>query len=92
MGGGRLRAGPGGLSGGKISAGVWHHVVLSATPTRLALYLDGQLIDEGPGAPNLATDALDFLADHPGAISTIAIYNRELSAADVLRWFDAVKP
>ena len=50
-----------------------------------------ELVDEGPGAPNLPTDALDFLADHPGAISSIAIYNRELSAADVARWFSVEK-
>ncbi len=89
--GGKLRADPGKLSGGKIALGEWHHAVLTATPIRLALYLDGQLFDEGPGAPNLATDALDFLADHPGAISAIAIYNRELSDDDVRRWFDAEK-
>jgi len=86
---GKLRADPGKLAGGSVEAGRWHHAVLSATPTRLALYLDGQLVDEGPGAPGLATDALDFLPDHPGAIGEIWIYNRELNASDVSRLFRA---
>ena len=85
--GGKLRAAPGGLSGGLIGPGRWHHAVLTATPARLALYLDGRLIDEGPGAPDLPTDALDFLADHPGALGDIEIHNRELTAADVTRLF-----
>ncbi|MEN9841031.1 MAG: hypothetical protein RL376_831, partial [Verrucomicrobiota bacterium] len=85
IGGGRLRADPGRLSGGVIELGHWHHAVLSATPTRIALYLDGRLLAEGPGAPGLATNALDFLPDHPGAIGEIRIYNRELTAADAAR-------
>ncbi|NCX99624.1 MAG: LamG domain-containing protein [Planctomycetia bacterium] len=89
--GGKLRATPGGLSGGAVEPGRWHHATLSATPTRLGIYLDGELVDEGPGAPGLATDALDFLPDHAGAIGEILIYNRELSAADVARLFRASK-
>ncbi|MBC8009331.1 MAG: hypothetical protein H7067_04450, partial [Burkholderiales bacterium] len=91
VGGERLRADPGRLTGGKIEAGRWYHAVLSATPTRLALYLDGQLVSEGPGAPGLSTDSLDLLADHPGALGEARIYNRELSAADVTQWFDSSK-
>ena len=68
-----------------------YDATLSATPTRLGIYLDGELVDEGPGAPGLATDALDFLPDHAGAIGEILIYNRELSAADVARLFRASK-
>lgn len=84
---GRLRAGPGHLDGGKIAAGTWHHVVLTATPQRVALYVDGKVAAEGQGAPGLRTDALDFLADHHGAIAGLAIYNRELTADDVAAWF-----
>ena len=85
IGGGRLLADPGKLAGGKVEVGHWHHAVLSATPTRLALYLDGKLVADGPGAPGLASDAFDFLPDHPGALGEIRIYNRELAAAEVAR-------
>jgi hypothetical protein len=91
VGGGRLLADPGKLSGGVIEPGRWHHAVLSATPTRLALYLDGKLVDEGPGAPGLVTDALDFLPDHPGALGQILVYNRELTPTDVSRIFSEAK-
>ena len=87
VGGGRLRADPGKLSGGKVETGRWHQAVLSATPTRLALYLDGKLVAEGPGAAGLSTDSLDLLPDHPGALGEVVVYNRELSAADVAQGF-----
>jgi hypothetical protein len=83
---GRLVAAPGNLRGGVLRKGTWHHVVLTATPGRLALYLDGRLVQSGPGAPGLATDALDFLPDHPGALAGLAIYNRELTEEEVARW------
>jgi hypothetical protein len=91
VGGGKLLADPGPLSGGKIEPGRWHHAVLTATPTRLALHLDGVLIDEGPGRPGLATDSLDFLPDHPGALADVTIHNRELSAGEITRWHAAEK-
>jgi hypothetical protein len=91
IGGGRLLADPGKLGGGKVGVGRWHQAVLSATPTRLALYLDGQLLAEGPGAPGLSTDALDLLPDHPGALSAVSVYNRELSADEVVQWYAAEK-
>jgi hypothetical protein len=90
--GGRLRADPGRLTGGSFAAGTWHHVALSATPTRLALYLDGQLVAEGPGVPGLATDSLDFLPDHTGALGAFEIHNRELTAQEVARLAVAPSP
>jgi hypothetical protein len=83
---GQLRADPGRLAGGMVEPGRWHHVVLSATPERLALYLDGRLVADGPGAPELTTDALDFLPDHAGAIARLAIYNREFTPDEVAQW------
>ncbi|NQX01861.1 chitobiase/beta-hexosaminidase C-terminal domain-containing protein [bacterium] len=92
VGGGKLLADPGPLSGGEIEPGRWHHAVLIATPMRLALHLDGILIDEGPGKPGLTTDSFDFLPDHPGALAGVTIHNRELSAAEIARWFAAENP
>jgi hypothetical protein len=89
LGGGQLRADPGRLAGGKVKPGQWHHAVLSSTPARLALYLDGKLVDEGPGAPGLDANAFDFLADHPGAVAGVAVYNRELPADAVACWYAA---
>lgn len=84
---GTLRATPGIVQGGEVKTGVWHHAVLTATPDRLVLYLDGKAVAEAPGTPDLATDALDFLPDHAGALSGLRVYNRELSAEDVSEWF-----
>lgn len=89
--GGKLHGEPGRIAGGKVETGRWHHAVMTATPTRLALYLDGVLLGEGPGEPGLATDALDFLPDHPGALAAVSVHNRELSAAEVARWHAAEK-
>lgn len=89
---GRLVADPGRLNGGAIEPGSWHHVVLSTTPDRAALYVDGQLRAEGPGAPMLATDALDFMADHSGAIAGVTIHNRELTPSDVESLFRGTAP
>jgi hypothetical protein len=91
MGGGRLLADPGRLSGGSVTTGIWHHVVLSSTPRRLTLYLDGSLVAEGPGADGLTTDALDFLSDHSAAISSLVIENREFAADEIARWFAGEK-
>jgi len=85
----RLRADPGVIRGGTLQPGGWHHIALSATPARLALYLDGKLVASGPGTPGLATDSLDFLPDHPGALAGLAIYNRELTAEEIAKWHAA---
>ncbi len=89
--GGRLRAMPGDLRGGDIKPGTWHHAVLTATPRRIAMHLDGKLVAEGPGTADIATDSLDFLADNPGAIAGLRIYNRELAAPDIAKWFEEEK-
>jgi hypothetical protein len=92
VGGGKLHAAPGNLSGGKIESERWHHAALTVTPTRLALHLDGILIDEGPGRPGLSTDSLDFFSDHPGALAGVMIHNRALSSEEISRWHAAEKP
>ena len=84
----RLTAGPGKLGSAEVKPDTWHHVVLTATPDRIMLYLDGQLVSSAPGTPDLATDALDILADHPGAIAGLTIHNRELAAEDVRSLFE----
>jgi hypothetical protein len=90
---GKLQAAPGHLGGGaKIKPGEWHHVVLTASPQTVSLYLDGALVATGEGAPGLATDSLDFFADHPATVARAAVYNRELEPEDVARWFAAERP
>ena len=83
--GNRLRAGPGELEGTEVTPGRWHHMTLTATPERIALYLDGKFVSEAPGTPGLATDALDILPDHSGAVAGVVIHNRELTPDDVAR-------
>lgn len=91
VGGGKLLASPGYLSGGKIEPGRWHHAVLTATPTRLTLHLDGLLIAKGPDSTGLTTDSLDFLPDHPGALAAVTIHNRALSADEIAAWHASEK-
>lgn len=90
---GRLQAAPGHLGGGAvIKPGEWHHVVLTASPETLSLYLDGARVATGAGAPGLATDSLDFFTDHPATIARAAVYNRELEPEEITRWFAAEHP
>ena len=84
---GQLRAGPGHVNGGKIKAGAWQHVVLTCNENALVLYLNGQRIAEGPGAPTLTTDALDFFSDHPAIVERVRLYNRVLSPDAIAHWF-----
>jgi hypothetical protein len=91
VGRGKLYADPGALAGGKIDPGRWYHVVLTATPKRLGLHLDGMLIDEAPGRLGLTTDSLDFLTDHTGALAGVTIHNRELSADEIAAWYGVEK-
>ncbi len=88
----QLHAGPGALEDVEIKPGTWHHVVLAATPNRIALYLDGRPVSSAPGTPDLATDALDILADHPGAIAGLTIHNRELTPAEIRSLFEKGPP
>jgi hypothetical protein len=71
------------LGGGQVKAGTWHQVALCVDEKASALYLDGALVAEGLGTPDIVTDALDFLSDHAGAVAGIALYNRRLVAEDV---------
>ena len=87
---------------GSLPANQWIHFVgTSAQDGRRALYLDGQLVAEMTGtAYGQALELFIFGRDRmddpvidniyfPGALDDIRIYNRELSAAEVLalyRW------
>jgi len=86
--GGQLRADPGHLSGRKTKPGEWRHVVLTGDENELALYLNGECVATGPGAPTLTTDALDFFSDNAAVVESLRIYNRVLSAGDIKQWFE----
>ena len=75
------------MHGGKIQAGTWHHVVLTADAAAIRLYLNGEAVAEGPGSSTLTTDSLDFFAGHPALVDRLGIYNRVLAPADVAHWF-----
>ena len=83
-----LRAGPGHLNGGKITPGAWQHVVMTGNENELAVYLNGERVSSGPGAPTLTTDALDFFSDHPASVDRVRIFNRVLKAEDIKQWFE----
>ena len=81
-----------------VTAGRWHHVVLTAEPSRVVLYLDGQLADTslsvglsywtGTGLPSIRASGLvsslsAYLGPFTGAVSDIIILREPMSASDV---------
>lgn len=88
---GKVQGRPGPLAGGAVKPGAWVHVVLTADANESRLYVDGQEVAKGDGSQTLATDALDFFAEHPGLIGEIRLYDRTLKPAEVARWHGATK-
>lgn len=79
------------VSGGRVNPGEWTHVVLTADPKAVRLYVNGVQAAEGEGTPNIITDALDFFTDHSAEIEEIRIYDRVLSPEDIRSWHDSLK-
>ena len=81
-----LRTAPLGLSGR------WHHVALTRTDDRIAIYVDGTSVAEGPATPVLHRYAINMFfggsfgpnARWPGGLDELAIYDRALNA-DTIR-------
>jgi hypothetical protein len=88
---GKLQAAPGRLSGGTVTPGKWHFVVLTANEGQADLYLDGALVASGPGSKDINTDALDFFTGHHAAAQSVQLFDRMLNADEVKRLYDAGK-
>ncbi len=85
---GRLVVEPGGLKEVEVAPG-WHFLVVTATPERIATYLDGRPVGDARGLPDIATDSLDFMTGHPGALGPVRIFNRELTSDEIAKWYAA---
>ncbi len=84
-----------------INDGLWHHVVATYSPTEVDLYVDGVLATSGSnsiGAPLVLFDspqplqfgiAVPDTTPHNGRLDDIGIWNRVLSASEVLDLFYA---
>lgn len=80
---GRIVANPGRLTGGKVEAGVWQFIVLTADEKQMNLYLNGEKIATGLGTKNITTDALDFFMGHNATIADLQLFNRPLQDQEV---------
>jgi hypothetical protein len=85
---GRLLARPGQLSGGKMEAGIWQYVVLTASENEMSLYLNGTKVASGPGTKDITTDALDFFVDHSVTLSDLQLFDRLLQPLEVKRLYN----
>jgi len=80
-----LRTGPLGLTGR------WHHVALTRTDERIAIYVDGTNVAEGPATPVLHGYATAFYFGGSygpnerwvGGLDELAIYDRALDASTI---------
>ncbi len=101
---GRLAAGHGGeldsieTAPGVVEKGRWHHAAVSyrRVDSRLALYLDGELVSEGDVEPPVKSD-LNIGASSNwgflGRIYDVRVYSGvSLSASDVRRIYEETKP
>jgi hypothetical protein len=85
---GRLLARPGQLSGGKVAAGTWQYVVLTASENEMSLYLNGAKVASGPGTKDITTDALDFFVDHSVTLGGLQLFDRLLRPLEVKRLYE----
>ncbi len=80
---------------GTISYGKWNHIVGVLNGSNVSVYLNGVLTYSGAGAPTSVTRSFEGVLIgsgvslfYPGAIDDVRIYNRALSASEVLQLYD----
>jgi hypothetical protein len=95
-----LRAG---VTTPSFNDGKWHHLVATRTSTSTLLYIDGiLLVTTTSSAINLASTSKVFIArsgndqtvggiPFNGSIANVLLYNRALTAAEVLQNYNATK-
>lgn len=89
------------LSGPTLSTGEWHHVAVANIGGRLSLYLDGSVVNTATWpAESINTPAgsklyigkagpADSYRRLQGSVDEVSIYNRALSAQEILAIFNA---
>ena len=85
---GTLRAFPNRLSGGKVVAGEWQFVLLTANENEMALYLNGEQVAKGAGTKDISTDAFDFFVGHPAIIDNLQLFDRLLQPDEVKKLYE----
>lgn len=86
------------LSSSSYSLNAWHHVVCVVSPTGLKVYIDGSIAgSNGNAYPNQTANNVINIGvgyEHEyfyGSLAAVAIYKKELSAAQVLAHYNAGK-
>lgn len=82
-----------------ISKNKWYHVCSVYTTTKISLYLDGELDTESSGTFSLTVDTNTLFIGSGsssgyylnGKMPIVQLYNRELSAAEILQNFNATR-
>lgn len=84
---------------GAITAGAWHHVVVSYDGARASLYVDGQRVGQADVTGALRLDGDLYVGHRPsetmlpanftGSVDDVAVYDHALSSADVRRHYAA---
>lgn len=88
-------------SGPSVSDGAWHHVVVTATSTTVSFYLDGQpsgtatvpqTATSYSGVRQIGGHVPNTWSDWLGELDEVALYNRVLTAGQVLAHYQAGAP
>ncbi len=85
---GQLMASPNRLRGGKIEAGSWQFVVLTASEKEMSLYLNGEKVSTAVGTKEISTDALDFFFGHNASIARLQVFDRPLEDFEVKKMYE----
>jgi len=87
--------GDGGFGAPKVAPGEWHYITGVIDVKTMLLYLDGELVVEGPFAGPMSTAGTEFdigLASDGsfiGIIDEVAVYNRALSEDEVRQNYES---
>ena len=76
----------------------WHYYLITRSGTGVTLYVDGISVQTGTSSATLASNSISYIGNQPhnsrrwkGTITNVQIYNRALSANEVLHNYNALK-
>lgn len=76
----------------------WHYYSITRSGTGVTLYVDGISVQTGTSSATLASNSISYIGNQPhnnrrwkGTITNVQIYNRALSAPEVLQNYNALK-
>lgn len=76
----------------------WHYYSITRSGTGVTLYVDGISVQTGTSSATLASNSTSYIGNQPhnnrrwkGTITNVQIYNKALSAQEVLQNYNALK-